>query len=51
MLKPEGIELYLLSRPWLVAVIWFVLYAGDYYLTLIGHRYYRAQNFVKYEGS
>ena len=37
-------ESYLLSRPWLVAAIWAVLYASDYYLTIWGAKLREAQS-------
>ncbi len=45
------IELYLLTHPWLPALLWIILYTSDYYLTLWGAKLYRRQSFYVYEGS
>ena len=45
------LESYLLSRPWLVAAIWAVLYASDYYLTIWGAKLREAQDVLATEGS
>jgi hypothetical protein len=45
------IESYMLNHPWLVILIWIVLYTGDHYLTIIGARLHRKQNIFEFEGS
>lgn len=45
------VEEYLLTHPWLPALIWVLLYTSDYYLTLWGARLYKRQSFFVYEGS
>ncbi len=43
-------ELYILSRPWIPALLWVVLYTSDYYLTLLGARLHEKQQIVLMKG-
>lgn len=45
------VERFLISYPWIAAVVWAVLYASDYHLTLLGQSYLRRQTVFEIEGS
>lgn len=47
----SGFEPYLLDHPWILSLIWMVLYTSDYYLSLANARLYKRQNYYKVEGS
>lgn len=51
MLWKHGAEAYVLTHPWLPALMWAILYISDYWLTLVGQRYYSKQSTVEYVGS
>lgn len=44
-------ESYLLTHLWLPALLWTILYTGDYYLTIWGARLYKSQKHIQVEGS
>lgn len=46
-----GLEPYLIDHPWILSLIWMVLYTSDYYLTLVGARLHKKQDYYRIEGS
>jgi hypothetical protein len=45
------VEQFIVVHPWLPALLWAVLYASDYQLTLVGARLRKAQDIYLIEGS